>query len=374
VSAPLLAAITLESQGGGGGIAAACRLVWQVFRDEWGGDARLIELLDRSAARRTLHSGLAARVAFGLRLMSAQTTRGCPWVLFGHVALTKGQVRVPPPFRRPHAVFLYGVEAWKGLTAIERRMLAAARLRIAISRFTAERVAQLNPGIGPIVECPLALPISSLADPSNGTAGDAHPPAVVIVARTVSTERYKGHDQLLEAWPLVTASVPHARLIVVGEGDDLPRLKAKARSTGLDRTVTFAGFLPQRELDAVYRNAAVFAMPSRGEGFGLAYLEAMAHGLPCIGSIHDAAREVVADGVTGFLVDQSDVPNLAATLVALLSSRELRQRMGAEGRRRFLERFTYTAFRSRLVSLLEGAFERRASVALGAPSEDSRVL
>jgi len=99
----------------------------------------------------------------------------------------------------------------------------------------------------------------------------------------------------------------------------------------------------------------VFAMPSRGEGFGIAYLEAMAHGLPCIGSVHDAAGEVIEDGVTGYLVDQSDTRALADRVSRLLGDDAGRREMGEAGRRRLRERFTADRFARRLGDLVEAA-------------------
>jgi phosphatidylinositol alpha-1,6-mannosyltransferase len=114
-------------------------------------------------------------------------------------------------------------------------------------------------------------------------------------------------------------------------------------------------------LRQAYADAAVFAMPSRGEGFGLAYLEAMSAGLPCIGSVHDAASEVISDGVTGFLVDQENVSELAGRLRLLLTDRARRMEMGRRGRERWEREFTYDQFRRRLQRVLGAAFVTGAS-------------
>jgi phosphatidylinositol alpha-1,6-mannosyltransferase len=132
------------------------------------------------------------------------------------------------------------------------------------------------------------------------------------------------------------------------------------------------GFLDAAALDAAYRSAAVFAMPSRNEGFGLVYLEAMARGLPCIGSVLDAAAEVIDDGGTGYLVDQRDVGELSLRLIRLLRDRSLRQEMGARGRQRALQRFGYSQFRDRVVAALHGAFDEVLAVPALASRTDER--
>jgi phosphatidylinositol alpha-1,6-mannosyltransferase len=172
----------------------------------------------------------------------------------------------------------------------------------------------------------------------------------------LSAERYKGHDQLLEAWPAVLARVPNARLVVVGDGDDVVRLQEKAAALRLSPNVVFTGFLSNTDLLLRYRQAAVFAMPSRSEGFGLVYLEAMAHRLPCIGSSHDAAGEVIEDGSTGYLVSQSDTTTLAARIVSLLEDEGLRRAMGERGHARLLRAYTYERFRDRFLPAILSSF------------------
>ena len=372
MSGPALACITLEGQGGG--IAAASRMLWRALRDEWGSECRLVELIDPAMARQSLDSGFTARAGFGLRMLAEQLPGRSSWVLFSHISLAKALAAVPRPARRPYAVFLYGIEAWKPLSAIERSILRGAELRIAISRFTAERAAALNPDIGPIAVCPLALPELESAPVS---APDVHPLAphsVLMVGRTLSAERYKGHDQLIDAWPAVLAQVPDARLVLAGNGDDLPRLKARTAAMNLQTSIAFPGFVTPETLSAFYRTAEVFAMPSRGEGLGLVYLEAMANRLPCVGSIHDAAREAIDDGVTGFLVDQGNPSDLAARIVQLLRDADLRRRMGALGYLRYQNQFTYERFKTRLLGLLQTRFGAREQfAAASAAASDGRV-
>ena len=94
-------------------------------------------------------------------------------------------------------------------------------------------------------------------------------------------------------------------------------------------------------------------MPSRGEGFGLVYVEAMRHGLPVIGSVHDAASEVIVDGKTGYVLDPDEPGALAAALVRLLREPGHAAGLGEAGRRRWAEHFRYGAFRERFGRLLD---------------------
>jgi phosphatidylinositol alpha-1,6-mannosyltransferase len=365
---PCLAAITLDPRGGG--IATVSRLLWRFLQDEWPGDASLITLLRSAPGLTTLHPNGPQRLVFGGRLAVAQATKRCDWLLFSHLALAQAQRFVPAGLRRPYAVFLHDVEAWDPMPAVRSAALAGAALRIANSRFTAERVMSAHPDVGEVMPCPLAL--LPAVEPYDAGASQARfgSHAVIVVGRMNASERYKGHDQLLQAWPAVLKRVPDAQLIVVGDGDDVPRLKAEAGALGIETGVSFPGFVSETELNALYRDAALFAMPSRREGFGLVYLEAMSRGLPCIGSVHDASGEVIEDGLTGVLVDQADIPSLAARIAELLEDPVSRQAFGEAGRRRVQAHFTYERFAERLKGLIaargpeaaSGAVRQRPSV------------
>ncbi len=147
--------------------------------------------------------------------------------------------------------------------------------------------------------------------------------------------------------------VPDAQLVIVGEGNDVIRLKGLVDQLGIGRSVLFTGRVDDPTLDGIYERAALFALPSRAEGFGIVYLEAMSHRLACIGSIHDAAGEIVVHGETGFLVNQDDVSDLAAKVVDLLRDSNLRQRFGQNGYDRLQAKFSCNRFEDRMAGLLD---------------------
>lgn len=360
-SRPGVVAVTFHERGGG--IAAVSRLAVEALRTPDGRTPRSIALANQARGG-TFSTTAIERAWFGARVAAAQVLRQCDWLLFTHLSLATVQRGVPAWARVPYGVFLHDVEAWQPLSPARTTVLARAFVRLANSEYTARRVAEANPTVGPVVACPLALPPewSRLAEQARPLAAQGR--TVVIVGRMVASERYKGHDQLLEAWPAVAARVRDARLVCVGEGDDVPRLRQKAAALGVGAQVEFTGFVDDETRRRWYERAAIFAMPSRREGFGLVYLEAMAAGLPCVGSIHDAASGVIVPGGTGYLVDQSDVRDLAARLVTLLEDEGQRRAMGEAGRRRVLAQFTFQAFASRLTAAIAGARSVAAPISL----------
>jgi phosphatidylinositol alpha-1,6-mannosyltransferase len=354
------AAVTLDARGGG--IAAVSRLLWRAVADAWPEESELVTLMPPSASGAARPSALA-KARFAADVLTTHVRGTVRWTLYSHLALARLQPWLHGRLARPYAIFLHGIEAWRPLSSTDVRAVTGASLLIANSSYTARRLRATHRWIGPIAECALALPdvpVRAFSRPST-------PPTVLIVARMSAAERYKGHDQLLEAWPAVRSRIPGARLLVVGDGDDASRLKGKAAALGLGDSVIFTGFVADAVLDDIYEKASVFAMPSRDEGFGLVYLEAMRRGLPCIGSIHDAAADVIVDGQTGYLVDQVDVDALADRIVHLLETPSLGIEMGARGRERLAQCYGYERFRHTLVGLLSDAFESgRRAYAVGA--------
>ncbi|HEX7084778.1 MAG TPA: glycosyltransferase [Vicinamibacterales bacterium] len=352
MSVPLLAAITRT--GSADGVAVVADLLHGALVHGWGPDVRTVTMFDGPAAA----PRLADKVRFTLRLGRALVRTRPAWVVANHLGLLRALSGMPGIVRPPYAVFLHGIEAWRPFGPSTLRLVSCARVRLANSHYTARRVQATNPGVGPIEVCHLALPASRAPrEPDPGTAiPDIGEAAVLAVGRMAASERYKGHDALLAAWPQVIARVPSARLVFAGGGDDVERIRKAAANPVLRGTVHVAGFVPDAELELLYRRSAVFALPSTDEGFGLVYLEAMARGLPCVALRDSAAAEIVADGVTGVLAASREPDALAAALIPLLADRERRVAMGEAARARVTHEFSRARFEARVTEALSRAF------------------
>ena len=340
---------------GGDGIAYVGRLLRRALEDLCGAPPHVLSL---DPARNGSVSA-AERARFAWNLLRAEIGGDPSWWIFNHVGIARAQRLVPRAFRRPYAVFLNGIEVWTPHLSSDRlAVLEQARVRISISHYTARRVRSVHPGIGPVEPCPLGLlsPEKVFGNPDERLLDAIQPASVLIVGRMSGAERYKGHDQLLECWNSVLKREPDAQFVIVGGGDDLPRLRARAVSLGIEGQTLFTGFVDAATLAGIWKRAAVFAMPSEGEGFGLVYLEAMRASLPCIGSTTDAAGDIIQDGKTGFLVDRSSRDGLAAAIVRLLENRDLRTKLGLAGLRRFESEFTYGHYVDRLGAILKSSF------------------
>lgn len=268
--------------------------------------------------------------------------------VFDEVGIAQIQNVLPRGLRLPYVVFVAGIEVWKPLSVFERRAVERASMVVAISNYTAVRAREFNPWMPQCEVLPLCLPPDY--QPSQTLRRTVRPILLTVSRLSVA---YKGHDQILDVWPHVVRRVPGAEYWIAGTGSHLPRLQRKAIDLQVADSVKFLGFVPADKLSSLYEECAVFAMPSTGEGFGLVYLEAMRHKRPCVGSIHDAAREVIDDQRTGRLVDQFDPNMLQEALVQLLSDPALCDRLGEGGFVREREVFSYDLFRERLWTILE---------------------
>jgi len=176
--------------------------------------------------------------------------------------------------------------------------------------------------------------------PGERPARDPSTPTIVSVARQY---RRKNTAVLIRAIPAVRQRVPGARLRVVGDGPELPRLRALVRALDLGDAVTLIGSVGGlSELRAEFARADVFCLPSRQEGFGIVFLEAMAAGLPIVAADCGAIPETAPAGEVSLLVGPDDVEGLAAALIRLLTDRSLHGRLAAGGLARWA-RFGWTA-------------------------------
>jgi glycosyltransferase involved in cell wall biosynthesis len=143
-------------------------------------------------------------------------------------------------------------------------------------------------------------------------------PTILTVGRLSASEQYKGYDQIIRAIPKIRDLIPDVHYIIVGKGDDKLRIDQLITELKLETCVTLAGFVPEAELCDYYNLCDLFAMPSKGEGFGIVYLEALACGKPVLGSNQDAAVDALCHGKLGALVNPDDVDEIAQTIIQIL--------------------------------------------------------
>lgn len=251
----------------------------------------------------------------------------------------------------------HGVEIWQPLPPIRKRMLRRADIVTAPSSDTARRLAKIQGVPEKMIRTlpwPLDPELARFAEGSDELRrpeGFPRGQVVLSVGRWAASERYKGADLLIQATGELARDFAELHLVLVGSGDDLPRLRELSRDSEAGGRIHFFTDLSRKEVAACYAAADVFALPSTGEGFGLVFLEAMVFGKPVVGTNVGGIPDVVENGRGGLLIEPTTAA-ISAVLRRLLSDPRLREELGAHGRERVHSEFTFGNFQRRLLAIL----------------------
>ncbi|MBI4366109.1 MAG: glycosyltransferase family 4 protein [Deltaproteobacteria bacterium] len=251
-----------------------------------------------------------SRIAYALRAFRIALREPVDVVFCGHLHIAPLAVLIAYICRAKLIVQMHGVESWVQPTVLRRCAAEAANLILCVSRHTRACVLQWAT-IAPEKVVVLPNTVADCFTPGDGSvlrsAWNIQGKRVLLsVGRLDALERYKGHDLLIQLIPRLVRAGHDVVWVVVGEGDDLPRLKSLARDLGVMDQVRFMGALTQGTLVNAYRMADLFVLPSTGEGFGIAFLEAMACGTPALGLAVAGALDALADGELGTTVAEGE--------------------------------------------------------------------
>lgn len=257
----------------------------------------------------------------------------------GHAAmLLESQLRIP------YVVSVHGRDAFSteqesGRAALWRRRISqrvyrSARRVICISERVREEVLE---GTGP--SCRTSVVYNGV-DPEFFSPGNDSKISELILLTVGNLIPSKGHDVLIRAMGNLAAEFPELVLEIIGEGRERARLQALAAQLGMQERVRFLGRQPRLQVAAAMRRCTVFALPSRYEGLGCVYLEAMATGKPVIGCRGQGIAEVIKQGINGFLVGPDNEKELTLVLGMLLGDEQRRRNLGTVARDTILDRFT----------------------------------
>lgn len=247
-------------------------------------------------------------------LASAQACRGrFDLVICGHINLLSLATALKAYLRAPLVLMVYGIDVWKQPSTLATQWLRRVDVVWSISAITRDRMqawSKLPDDTFSLLPNAIHLDRYGVREKRRDLmerfgltdAGQI----IMTLARLSGAERYKGVDEVLEMIPALLQTVPGLKYVVAGDGDDRPRLALKAQSLGIADHVVFTGMVDETDKADIFRLADAFVMPGRGEGFGFVFLEALACGVPVVGSRLDGSREALRGGLLGELVDPTD--------------------------------------------------------------------
>ncbi len=293
-------------------------------------------------------------------LLEARSLRAHDAILCGHINLLPLAWLGKLISGAKLILVLHGIDAWQPTRrALIGSLVRHVDLLVSVSRFTFERFRQwARHAPADCFVLPNAVDLSQFA-PGERRAelareyGVEGKKVVLTLARLSSEERYKGVDEVLEALPQIAEHEPDICYLIAGTGNDVERLQAKAHALGQSGRVRFAGFVDDSRKADVYRLADAYVMPGSGEGFGIVYLEAMACGIPVLGSTLDASGETLMGGRLGALADPRDRADVVRGVLDALS----RPRSVPAG----LERYSVAQFRARVRGMSDRVWSESAA-------------
>jgi phosphatidylinositol alpha-1,6-mannosyltransferase len=337
-------ALVTDVYGGYGGIAQYnCDLVAALSASS---QVEAVHVLPRIGAgdgaalppKVTRATARPGRASFSLKAAGYARTMSRPDVVFcGHLFLAPLAATVSHAFGVHFWAQAHGIEAWERPSQLARLAVERADLVTTVSRYTRARLLDWS-NVSPdrVRVLPNTVrPHFSPGAPDPGTRakyGLDGAEILLTVSRLSKTEAYKGHDRVIEAMATVRQAQPAAVYVIVGDGDARGELEDLSRRKGLAHAVRILGRLSDEDVLALYRSAAAFVMPSTGEGFGIAFVEAAATGLAVIGGNRDGSADALADGAIGRLIDPLSQQEIAEALVEALNERAPSD---AEAARRF---------------------------------------
>ena len=289
---------------------------------------RPMGLSRKGVSRLTFHTAGQVHPRLRTAYFAAQTFQEALWerpdlIITTHVNFTPVAHALKTLVGIPCVAIAHGFEAWDVEKPQVRRGMAGADRILAVSGFTYDRIHQSqalqNLGILPNTFDANRFQIKAKPEyllKRYGLRPDQ--PVILTVNRLAAGEPFHSYDQILAALPDIRKSLPNVHYLIVGKGDDRPRLERLIAERNLQDCVTLAGFIADDELPNYYALCDVFAMPSKLEGFGIVYLEAMASGKPVLAGF-DGGRNALKQGALGALVNPDNVDAIATTLTQILS-------------------------------------------------------
>jgi len=247
-------------------------------------------------------------------------------IICGHINLLPLAFFARLILRAPLVLVIHGIDAWTPTKSLLSNYLSGKiDYFISVSEITKKRFLDwsgLNGQKGFVL--PNCIDLSAFGSGPKSEEllkhyGLQDRKIIMTMGRISADERYKGFGEVLEVLPALAEVIPNVSYMIVGEGSDRFALEEKAKALCVAERVVFTGWISEEEKADHFRLADLFVMPGKGEGFGIVYLEAMACGVPVIGSTADGSREALRDGELGVLVNPDSRDELTSSILEALA-------------------------------------------------------
>jgi glycosyltransferase involved in cell wall biosynthesis len=302
--------------------------------------------------------GLISKFLFALEFF-LKTLFLKPDIIFcGHINFSPLCLLIKKVFGIDFIIFTHGIEVWNVKKNLHKRSFKKSIKIVSVSEFTAKKIRKQVPEVKskqfilPNTVDPNRFYIKNRPNYLIKRHKLKGKKVIFTLARLSKTEEYKGYDKVIKAMPQIIREFPDSTYILGGKGDDIPRIKKLIKSNKVENQVILPGFIPDEKLIDYYNLADVFVMPSKKEGFGIVFLEALACGTPVVAGNKDASKEAVLEGEVGLLVDPDDIDYIADTLTKVLQNKVREGLLDRQFlRKRVLEEYSFEQFTEKVKRL-----------------------
>ena len=336
--------LTLKIFSDTGGIEKVCRIAGKVLTEldaeSPGTGVKVFSMYDGSASNDEKYIPAGAFRGFG-RNKPAFVLAACRagiksrQVIISHINLLLPAflIKIGSPSTRL-ILIAHGIEVWQPFSPIKKYMLGKCYQVLAVSNFTKEkmmavhgipahRISVLNNCLDPFLPLPIKSGVKD-AGLLRRYGLDSGEPLLLTITRLSFAEQYKGYDQVFRALRKLKDRYPGIRYLLAGKYDvaEKRRIDALVSSLGLEDTVILPGFIPEDELAAHYDMADCYIMPSKKEGFGIVFIEALYYGKPVIAGNRDGSVDALDKGSLGQLVNPDDLEEITTAIKNVLDNKQ----------------------------------------------------
>jgi len=242
----------------------------------------------------------------------------------------------------------HGIEVWKKLPSMTEWIMNRSTV-LTVSNFSKNELLKYNHKLKDIKLFPNCIKPQDLnrelKNPYNINEFN-----ILSVTRLSKGEQLKGIDTMIKTLPLLIKDIPNIKYTVIGKGEDILRLQQIAKKLNVEKYIDFLGFVD--EINQYYQYCDVFSLPSKKEGFGIVYLEAMQYKKPVIAVNYGGPTDVVKHNKTGFLCEYDNIHELSKYILELYFDKEKRIQLGENGFNYFSNNFTYIHYKNNLKVIL----------------------
>jgi len=273
-------------------------------------------------------------------------------IIIGHLNFSSLAlfIKIFNPFSKTFLI-LHGIECFKKLNIFKKSNLLFVNNFISVSNFTKNKFLENNKFLKnkKFFILPTYIEFKDKIDYEKLPKGKI----ILSVCRLDKTEKYKGIDKVIKVMPDILKEFPDTYYIIVGDGDYRKNLEKIAEELNLKEKVIFKGFVSEEKLNFYYKNCDLFILPSKKEGFGIVFLEALSFGRIVIAGNKDGSKEALLNGEIGILIDPENVEEIKDKIIKVLK-KEIDERFFDENflKNKVFENFSYEKFKERIKFLI----------------------